>query len=406
MNTPYFLATRLLWGSSGSFSRFMVRLAVAAVACSVAVMFVTTAVVSGFQQEISRKTFAFWGHIHITNLDLNNSYEDINPVSTQQSFYPSLAQQAGFTHIQTYARKAGIAKTDNNIEGLMLKGIGNDFDTLSLRQFMVAGKLLNLSDTLPSNDILISQTTANRLQLQVGDRLTIYFIDKPPRVRRFSIAGIYNTGLAEYDEQYALVDIRQIQRLNNWSADQVGGFEVFVDDVQQLDTLAEQLYYTIPNELDAQSMKDVNPNLFQWLALQDQNERVLIVLMTVMAIINMITTLLILILDRTNMIGILKALGANNWAIQRIFLYNAAYIIVLGILLGNGIGGLVCWLQDSFGIVKLSPESHYLSVAPVAIHWTTIGLINLGTIACCLVALLVPSLLVTRVHVIKAIRFK
>lgn len=406
MNIAYFFARRMAFNSGGSFSRFIIRLAMVAVACSVAVMVVTTAVVNGFQQEISRKTFAFWGHIHISNLDLNNSYEDIHPISTDQTFYPSLGKQAGFKHIQVYARKAGIAKTNDEIEGLMLKGIGKDYNWAEISPFMVAGKPITMPDTTASNDILISQTTAHRLKLKVGDKLTIYFVDKPPRVRRFDIAGIYNTGLAEYDEQYALIDIRQIQRLNAWQDDQVGGFEVFINDVNQLDTLTDQIYYTIPNQLNAESMKEVNPNLFQWLDLQNMNKHVLLTLMTVMAIINMITTLLILILDRTNMIGILKALGASNWTIQKIFLYNAAYIISLGVLIGNVIGLGICWLQKTFHLIQLPPESYYLSVAPVAIDWLLILLINIATLFICVLALIIPSILVTRVNVIKAIRFK
>lgn len=406
MNVAYFFARRMAFNSGGSFSKFIIRLAMVAVACSVAVMVVTTAVVNGFQQEISRKTFAFWGHIHISNLDLNNSYEDIHPISTKQDFYPSLGEQPGIKYIQVYARKAAIAKTNDEIEGLMLKGVGKDFNWAEINAFMVAGKRLSMPDTVPSNDILISQTTARRLKLKVGDKLTVYFVDKPPRVRRFDIAGIYNTGLAEYDEQYALIDIRQIQRLNNWKPDEVGGFEVFINDVSQLDTLTNQIYYTIPNQLNAESMKEVNPNLFQWLDLQNMNKHVLLTLMTIMAIINMITTLLILILDRTNMIGILKALGANNWTIQKIFLYNAAYIILLGVLIGNAIGLGICWLQKTFHIIQLPPESYYLSVAPVDIDWTMLLLINFGTLAICVLALLIPSLLIARVNVIKAIRFK
>lgn len=406
MNIAYFFARRMAFNSGGSFSKFIIRLAMVAVACSVAVMVVTTAVVNGFQQEISRKTFAFWGHIHISNLDLNNSYEDIHPISTKQTFYPSLGKEPGFKYIQVYARKAAIAKTNDEIEGLMLKGVGKDFNWAEINAFMVEGKRLSMPDTVPSNDILISQTTARRLKLKVGDKLTVYFVDKPPRVRRFDIAGIYNTGLAEYDEQYALIDIRQIQRLNNWKPDEVGGFEVFINDVSQLDTLTDQIYYTIPNQLNAESMKEVNPNLFQWLDLQNMNKHVLLTLMTIMAIINMITTLLILILDRTNMIGILKALGANNWTIQKIFLYNAAYIILLGVLIGNAIGLSICWLQKTFHIIQLPPESYYLSVAPVAIDWTMLLLINFGTLAICVLALLIPSFLISRVNVIKAIRFK
>lgn len=377
-----------------------------AVALSVAVMIITTAVVNGFQREISRKTFAFWGHIHITALDLNVSQGDIHPISLQQNFYPNIEQQEGYTHIQMFARKAGIAKTDTDIEGLMLKGVGKDFDWKNFQDFLVEGQALSQPDSTASNDIIISKSTANRLRLKVGDKLTIYFVEKPPRVRRFTIAGIYNTGLAEYDQQYAIIDIRQIQRLNEWNDTDIGGFEIFIDDVDRLDELTDNIYYSIPNKLSAQSMKEINPNLFQWLDLQNTNEQVILVLMIIMAIINMITTLLILILERTNMIGILKALGGTNFDIQIIFIFNALYIVFLGVLLGNALGLGICLLQKHFQIITLEPESYYLSVAPIAINWVALILINVGTLAVCLIALVLPSLLVARISPIKAIQFK
>lgn len=406
MNFPLFITRRIALSSSGSFSRFIIRLAIVAVALSIAVMIITTAVVNGFQQEISRKTFAFWGHIHVTALDLNPSQGDTHPISLQQNFYPSLEQEEGYAHIQMFARKAGIAKTDTDIEGLMLKGVGKDFDWKNFQDFLLEGQSLGLSDSTASNDIIISKSTANRLRLKVGDKLTIYFVEKPPRVRRFTICGIYNTGLAEYDQQYAMIDIRQIQRLNEWSNTDIGGFEIFIDDVDRLDELTNKLYYSIPNKLSAQSMKEINPNLFQWLDLQNTNEQVILVLMIIMAIINMVTTLLILILERTNMIGILKALGGTNFDIQTIFIFNALYIVLLGVLLGNVLGLGVCLLQKHFQIITLEPESYYLSVAPIAVNWVALALINVGTLIICFAALVLPSFLVARISPIKAIQFK
>ena len=377
-----------------------------AVGLSVAVMIVTTAVVTGFQQEISRKIFGFWGHIHISRYDLNELYEDVNPIAAHEDLYRKLDSLPGVHHIQAVANKAGIAKTDTDIEGLMLKGVGEDFDWQFLNEFIAVGKPLTFADSTTSNDILISQTTANRLRLKVGDGLAVYFVQNPPRVRKFTISGIYNTGLAEYDEKYALVDIRHIRKLNDWGDDQVGGFEVFLNDINDLDSLSEQVYATIDSDMTSRNMKEINPNIFEWIALQSMNERVILIIMISVAIINMITTLLILILERTNMVGIFKALGARNWTIQQVFLYNAAYIVCGGLLLGNTLGLLICILQQQFKFIRLPEESYYLNFAPIELNGWFILAINVGTLVICVVSLILPSYLITRISPIKAIRFK
>ncbi len=347
------------------------------------------------------------GHIHISKYSLNNSYEDLNPVTIYQSFYPAIDTVPGIKHIQVYAHKAGIIKTNNEIEGVVLKGISTDFDWSFFKEYLIEGKVFEITDSVKSNDILISHTTATRLQLKTGDGLAIYFVQNPPLVRKFNISGIYKTGLEEYDEKYALIDIKHIQKLNNWEADQVGGFEVFLDRMEDLPYFSDLLYYEIAGQdLEVQNIKEINPNIFEWLALQDMNEQVILGLMILVAIINMITALLILILERTNMIGILKSLGATDWLIRKIFLYNAAYIVGWGLVIGNLLGLSICWLQLKFGFIKLPEESYYISVAPIDIEPITVVILNLGTMIVCLFALIWPSFLATSINPIKAIRFK
>lgn len=402
-----FIAKRIAFGKSGSFSAFIIKIAIAAVALSVGVMVIATSVVNGFQNEISRKVFGFWGHIHVTAFDLNNSLEDVKAVNIHQDFYPNIDTLPGIRHIQVYAYKPGIIKTDTDVEGIVLKGISTDFDWTFMQESLVKGQIFTLSDTSKSNNTIISQTTANRLQLNVGDNLIVYFVQKPPLVRKFTITGIYNTGMAEYDEKYALIDIKHIQKLNKWDKDEVGGFELFLENIDELDMYSDYIYYNIAGQdLQSQNIKEIDPNIFEWLALQDNNVLVILGLMTIVAIINMITALLILILERTNMIGILKALGANNWTIRKIFLYNAALIIGWGIFWGNFIGLGLCLIQRFTGIITIPEESYYISTVPVDINVGLILTINLITLSICLVCMILPTYLVSTIHPIEAIRFK
>ncbi|HUM46241.1 MAG TPA: ABC transporter permease [Chitinophagales bacterium] len=406
MKISWFISRRLAFTSGQSFSRLIIRVAITAVALSVAVMIVAGAIVNGFQKEISEKVFGFWGHITVRSLEQGRSYGEV-PVSMQQSFYPGLEKLPGVRHIQVFATKAGILKTDREMEGMVLRGIGADFDWTFLKNYLVEGNILMAGDSTSKSKILISKTTADRLKLQVGDEVIVYFVQQPMRYRKLKIGGIYKTGLDEYDRLYAIVDIGLIQRINNWNSNEVGGFEVFINQVNQLDNMGSLINSDyIGQDLEAKTMKQVNPNLFDWLDLQTMNEKVIIILMILVAIINMTTVLLILILERTNMVGILKSLGGSNWMIRKIFLYHAAYITGVGLLLGNIFGIGICLVQKYFEIIKLPEESYYVSVAPVLMEPLYILSINAGTLIICLVTLIVPSYLVSRITPVKAIRFK
>ncbi len=430
MNFSYFIARKVALSGERSFSRLIIRIAVVAVALSVAVMIATNALVAGFKKQISSKIFGFWGHIHITDTDISTSLLEAYPIKINQPFYPYLdtvkhvsyienrnflgyewqaeAQtKGGVSHVQVFAVKPGIIKSKSQIEGILLKGVGKDFNWQFMRQYLQEGDTLTLSDTIMSSQILISRQTANRLKVGVGDDFIVHFIQGGNQLkRRFEITGIYKTGLEEYDKVFALVDIRQIQLLLGWQPDEVGGFEVFVDDIDDLIPITNYIYQEqLPNNLYAETIREKLPEIFEWLDLQDINEVVILSLMVIVAIINMITALLILILERTNMIGTLKALGSSNWNIRRIFLFYAAYIVIVGLFWGNLIGLGLCLLQDHFEFIKLSEENYYLSVAPVEIQFWSVLLINLGTLVVTLVFLIVPSYLVTNISPVKAIRF-
>jgi lipoprotein-releasing system permease protein len=435
MRIETFIARRVAASGQQSFSRLILRIAVVAVALSVAVMICANALIAGFKQEISSKIFGFWGHIHITDTDINRSLLEAFPIEQNQPFYPHLdtlrqveyfytenwfgrpvqrlgRSRGGVRHIQVFAIKPGIiesAKKDaKDIEGIILKGVGQDFDWEFMGQYIKRGLPLDMPADEMSRDILISEQTASRLQVDTGASFIVHFVEKGEQLqRRFRVSGIYRTGLEEYDRKFALVDIRQIQRLLNWREDQVSGFEVFIDHIDDLDLLSEYIYFEeLPSDLYAESIRNKLPEIFDWLDLQDINEVVILSLMVIVAIINMITALMILILERTNMIGILKALGTSNWSIRKIFLYYAGYIIVVGLFWGNFIGIGLCLLQDHFEFIKLSEENYYLSTAPIALKTWPILLLNLGTLLVTLAFLVIPSYLVTSISPVKAIRFK
>jgi lipoprotein-releasing system permease protein len=405
MNVAFFISKKLALSRGTSFSRFIIRVATVAVALSVAVMIVAGAIVKGFQKEISEKVFGFWGHISIRSYELSQAYGE-EPIRIQQPFYPGVVNLPGIRHIQATATKAGIIKSDEAIEGVVLRGVGKDFDWNFLNRYLVEGKSFYGGDSASRSNILISQTTAERLRLNLGDEVIVYFIQEPMRFRKLAITGIYKTGLEEYDRLYALVDLGLIQRLNGWTEEEAGAFEVFVDEVKQLESLGAYLNSEIVGqELQAKTLRQVNPNLFDWLDLQTMNERVIILLMILVAVINMTTLLLILILERTNMIGVMKALGSSNWTIRKIFLFHALWIAGLGLLMGNVIGLGLCILQEKFQLIRLDEASYYVSVAPVLVDPVFVLLVNAGTLAVCLLTLLIPSYLVSQITPVKALRF-
>jgi len=413
MNLPYFIAHRLVKGrrEGTSFSRPINVIAIIGIATGLAVMIISVAVLTGFKQQIRDKVVGFGSNIQIVNFDSNLSFETA-PITQGQEFIPKINNIKGIKHIQVFATKAGIIKTNEDIQGVVLKGIGSDFDWSYFSSSMVDGSVFTVSDTAITNKVIISRKIADMLRLKTGDSFAMHFVQDPPRMRKFTISGIYETSLEEFDKMYVFCDIGHIRRLNGWKDDQVSGFEIFINDFDRLDemTLAveDAVGYRIAE--DEEKFKVINirtkyPQIFDWLNFQDVNVIIIIILMLVVAGFNMISGLLILILEKTNMIGIMKAIGSDDVTIRRIFLYQAAYLIAKGLLWGNLIGIGLAFIQLKTGLISLDPSSYYIKTVPVNLELAHILLLNAGTMAAILIMLLVPSKLISRITPVKAIRF-
>jgi len=398
-------------------------------------MIITTSMVNGFQKEIRHKVLSFWSHLEIVPFSLTKSLEE-EGVYRYQDFYTDKKLIPEAQHIQVTALKGGLLKTNDEFEGIVLKGVGDDFEWKNIHPYLKQGEKINFDEEGSQQQILISKATADRLQLKLNDKVIVSFMGRSIRNRPFKVRGIFETGMEEFDKKYAMVDIGVIQELNNWGKDTVGGFEVFLkeenlfksrsrsyfvtlfggllseerlNELQRdpLEDIGESVYSRMNNpKLDVQTIKSVSPGIFDWLDLQTMNELIILSLMIIVAAINMITALLILILERTNMIGIMKALGADNISIRRVFLYYSAVIIGIGLLAGNAFGIGLCLLQHHFHLITLPQESYYLTYAPVDINWTWIAFLNLGTIMFTLILLVIPSMLVSKISPVRAIRFE
>ncbi len=391
--------------NKANFSRPIVIIAIISIALGLSVMFLSIAILSGFQKEIREKVIGFGGHIQITSFEENQSFEP-KPIRQDQEFLPSLKNIKGIKHIQAFATKAGIIKTEDQIQGVVLKGVGSDFDWSFFDSKIREGRHFQPTDSSRIDEVVISRKLCNLLNLKLNDDLRMYFIAGNHVLgRKFTIVGIYETGLEEFDDMYVLGDIYHIRRLNNWEPGEVGGLEILIDDFSQIDQLGKTVYQSIGFSLDATTIKQLYPQIFDWLALQDINVLIILILMILVAGITMISTLLILILERTSTIGILKALGMNNRSVRRIFLYQSVFIIGLGMLFGNIIGFGISLVQQRFGLLTLPQESYYMAVVPIYLNGWNILLLNLGTIVVCYLMLVIPSMIITRISPIKAIRF-
>jgi len=413
MNLPYFIAHRLIKGrrQETSFSRPINVIAVTGIALGLAVMIVAVAVLTGFKQQIRNKIVGFGSNIQILNFDSNLSLETV-PISDTQPFIKGIREMDGISHVQVFATKAGIIKMSEAIQGVVLKGIGSDFDWKFFESNIVDGSVFTVTDTGRTNQVIISKKISDMLRLKTGDSFAMYFVQEPPRSRKFTISGIYETSLEEFDKLYVCCDIGHIKRLNGWTDDQVSGFEIFIDDFDKLDEMTMAVRDEVGYRLleDETKFKITNirmryPQIFDWLNFQDMNVLIIITLMLLVAGFNMISGLLILILEKTNMIGILKALGSDNGTIRKMFLYQASYLIAKGLFWGNIIGTGFALLQLKTGLISLDPASYYIKTVPVNLELSHIILLNLGTMAIIILMLLVPSQLISRITPVKAIRY-
>ncbi len=413
MNYEFFIAKRIIGSKAykSSISAPIIKIGIAAIAIGIVVMMVAIATGIGLQQKIRDKVVAFNGHVTIANYDSNASQESQVPIaidSATKSFYPEFKTIEGIKHVQAVATKFGVIRTETDFEGAILKGVGADYNWGYFKDFLVAGNVPDYTKKR-NEDILISQYLANRLKFKVGDKVQMVFPkedpNKLPNIITYNIVGIYNSGYQDFDATYLIGDIRHLQRINGWKPNQVGNFEVFIDDYDDLQEKGVEVFQSIPSTLNSETITEKYYSVFEWIKIFDNNIYGIIGIMILVAGINMITALLVLILERTQMIGILKALGSNNWSIRKLFLYNATYLIVLGLFWGNLIGLGLLFAQKYFKLIPLDPSVYYVTEAPVYINVSYILALNVGTLVLCLVMLLVPSYIITKISPVKAMRF-
>ncbi len=411
MGLSYHIAKRIAFNKQQSFSRFIIRLSVVATAVSIIAMIITLAFVNGFQEKVADKIFGFWGHIRVQKYETGKSLisEEL-PLTKNKAIEEIIAATPGVVSYQSFATKSAVLESNTEIEGVLIKGIEKNENHTALKKFLVAGRWIQFTDSLYSKETLVSDVVAKQLQIKINDTIKVHFVstnaDAQKIYRKLVVVGFYHTGIDEYDKLFMIADINLIRRINNWESNQIGGYEVFVDQYQQLDTISSSLSNALPSEWMSKSIKEIYPNIFDWLDIQDVNRNVVFIVMGIVALINLITCLLILMLERTNMIGLLKSMGATNWTIQKIFILYASFITLAGVGFGLIIGVGICLFQQATGFITLDEASYYITVAPIKIIWWQVAAVCAGTSIVCFISLFLPTLLIPKVSPVKAIEFK
>ena len=407
MKTSLFIAKRLYntKENNNNYTRPIIRIAILAIALSVAIMILSVFILSGFKNEISNKVFGFGGHINISKFNYNQSYEN-DPIFLNPDIFSKIESLDFVSSIHPFATKAGIIKESDEILGVVLKGVDKNYNWKFFDENLISGELPVFNDTITSKNVIISKNISNKMKLDVGDDLVMYYVQKPTRVRKFKVIGIYNTGLAEFDEVVVIGDLKHIQKLNNWEVNQVGGYEVITNNVSNIELFSEIIDENIDYDLKALDIKQKYPQIFDWLRLQDFNVLIILILMLIVGGVNMITSLLIIILEKSRFIGILKAIGATNWNIRNVFIYNSLYIIFNGLFWGNLIALTFSICQNYFDLISLDENIYFMSFVPVKIELMSLFLINIGTIVICYLILVIPSVVISKISPAKSIKFE
>lgn len=410
MNVAAFIARRVAFNRQRTFSRFILRLAIGATVISVGAMILTLAFTRGFQDAISQKIFNFWGDIRVQGRSGNDAplAEEL-PIERNDTVLKTLHANPDIKTIQAFATKSAVIRSSEGIEAVLMKGVEKTYDFSNLSGFLKSGRWARFSDTGYSNEVVISTYTANQLKIKPGDKVLIYFIQpggQQPRVRPMIVSGLFKTGIEENDKSIAIGDLRLIQRLNGWTPDQIGGYEIFTYDYHQAYLVDSLVNPQLPRGWVSRTTVNIYPNIFDWLNLQNITILIVLIIMVIVATLNLVTCLIILVLERTRMIGVLKAFGTPDPVIQRIFLYQGAIITVFGLLLGNVFGLLVCWLQDKYGFITLPEDAYFISKAVVKLEWWHFLVVNGGTFLICFLVLMIPTLIIRKVQPVRAIQFR
>ncbi|MEJ1239569.1 ABC transporter permease [Chryseolinea sp. T2] len=406
MNLSYFISRRITREQTRGFSAAIHRIAVVSIGIGLAACIVSFLVMLGFQETVKNKIYGFSGHLLITKFTMSNAMEE-PAMNYHVKVYDDPKQFPYVTHVQEYAHKGGLIKTSTDeVLGVFVKGVGPRFDTKAFGVNMVEGTFISFPDSAYAPEVVVSRTIADKLDAKVGDQLVIHFFQDPPRFRRLKITGIYETNLSEYfDGRFIISDIRMIQRLNDWSDSIAGGLEVFVSQEEQAEVAQQEIGESMDFDLSIELVKDKFMQVFEWLNLVSRQVNILLAIILIVVCVNMISIVLILVMERTQMIGMLKAMGAHNGFIRSIFVFNGVNLILKGLLLGNLLGLAVCFLQWKFQLVKLNPHDYYMSYVPIGWHWDVVIVLNLLTFVVVTMVLLVPTMVIARISPIKSIRF-
>lgn len=399
------LANKLLRDKESHYARPIVNLSIAGVALGLVIMIAAIAVTSGYKKEIRDKVIGMGSHIRISNYDNNYSFESV-PFERNQFFIQELRDNPDIKNLQYFSTKVGIIKTSNQVEGIVLKGIDTSFFWEDFEKNIIAGKKIHLPDTQAGKDILISSKLSKKLNIKVGDKVRTYFVQDPPMQRSFTVSGIFETGLPEFDEKYALVDLRHVQKLNQWSSNMIGGIEILIYDYDNIDEIGESVNNSIGYKLKAETIKQIYPEIFEWIALFDTNVIVLLIITLFVCSITMMSTFFIIVLEQTRTIGILKAIGIKNRQIMNIFMLVASKILVKGLIIGDAVALVICLIQKYFHLIKLDAATYYVDYIPINLNSGLIIALNIGVFLICLAVISLPAYYVAKkISPVKAIRF-